>query len=154
MPHIPTFGGLALLAGIVIATPGMAQQPPPPHVLLPAVPAEATPTPVVPAEQVAPEELTGLLGHTVVNAEGNGLGRIIDLLVDRQGQVRGVVMDVGGFLGVGSRKVAVAWSVLRFASGDKGPVISIAIPLERIRSWAEYIPGSPVAILGTPGPGQ
>ena len=68
--------------------------------------------------------------------------------------MRAVVVDVGGFMGVGSRKVAVAWSALRFATGDKGPVISILIPTDRIRSWAEYIAGRPVAILGAPGDGQ
>jgi hypothetical protein len=109
---------------------------------------------VLPAEQVAPAELTGLLGHDVVNADGSGLGHIVDLLVDSQGQLRAVVMDVGGFLGVGSRKVAVAWSALRFAQGKSGPVVSIAIPLDRIRSWAEYVPDRPVAILGPPASGD
>jgi sporulation protein YlmC with PRC-barrel domain len=121
--------------------------------LLPAPP-EQPPQPqptVLPAEQLASVELTGLLGHTVVGSGGAELGRIVDLLVDGQGRVRAVVVDVGGFMGVGSRKVAVAWSALRFAAGDKGPVISILIPLDRIRSWADYIAGRPVAILGTPG---
>ena len=96
--------------------------------------------------------MTGLLGHAVVNAEGAELGRIIDLLIDAQGQVRAVVVDVGGFMGVGNRKVAVAWSALRFSAADKGPVISILIPPDRIKSWADYIAGRPVAILGSGGP--
>jgi sporulation protein YlmC with PRC-barrel domain len=121
----------------------------------PKAPAEhATPAPlVVPAVQVAPVELTGLLGHVVLDARGNELGRIVDLLADDQGRVRAVVVDVGGFAGLGSRKVAVAWSALRFASGEKGPVLSIGIPPDRIKSWADYIPGRPVAILGAPDSG-
>lgn len=82
------------------------------------------------------------------------MGRIVDLLVDAQGRVRAVVLDVGGFMGVGSRKVAVAWSALRFATGKNGPVISIEIPPDRIKSWAEYIDGRPVAILGAAAAGQ
>ena len=155
VPITRTLSVLALLTSMTLAA--MAQQPAPPHVLQPAPPPGVVtppPPPVVPAEQVAPEAVTGLLGHDIVNAEGGVLGRIADLLVDGQGQVRGVVMDVGGFLGVGNRKVAVAWAALRFATTDKGPVISIAIPLGRITSWADYIPGRPVAILGTPGAGQ
>jgi len=104
---------------------------------------------VVSAEQIAPVELTGLLGHVIVGDKGAELGRIVDLLVDGQGRVRAVVVDVGGFMGVGSRKVAVAWSALRFATGPKGPVISTEIPPDRIKSWADYIDGRPVAILGT-----
>jgi len=99
-------------------------------------------------------ELTGLLGHTVLDASGAALGRIVDLLVDGQGRVRAVVVDVGGFMGVGNRKVAVAWSALRFAAGEKGPEMSIVISLDRIKSWADYIVGRPVAILGAPDDGQ
>lgn len=120
---------------------------------MPANPEAPAPL-VVPAEQVAPVELTGLLGHAVVDAKGSELGRIVDLLADGQGKVRAVVVDVGGFIGLGNRKVAVAWSALRFATGDTGPVISIVIPQDRIKSWADYIPGRPVAILGAPDSGQ
>jgi sporulation protein YlmC with PRC-barrel domain len=161
---------LSLLMSVFLAAIATAQQPeapsapapseppaaPPPHALLPAPPPEAPSSPPpasVPAVQLAPAELTGLLGHAVVGGEGAELGRIVDLLVDNQGQVRAVVVDVGGFMGVGSRKVAVAWSALRFAAGEKGPVISILIPPDRIKSWADYIVGRPVSILGTPGSG-
>jgi sporulation protein YlmC with PRC-barrel domain len=115
-------------------------------------PQPAPPPPaVVSAEQLAPAELTGLLGHAVMGDNGAELGQIVDLLVDAQGRVRAVVVDVGGFMGVGDRKVAVAWSALRFAVSDKGPVISTEIPPDRIKSWADYIVGRPVAILGTTG---
>jgi hypothetical protein len=146
-----TLPGLALVACAIFAVAAAAQQPAPAPSVQPAEP-EATETtpPVVPAEQVAPAELTGLLGHLVDGASGTELGRIVDLLVDGQGHVRAAVVDVGGFMGVGSRKVAVAWSALRFNTADKGPVISIAIPPDRIKSWAEYLAGRPVAILGVP----
>jgi hypothetical protein len=127
---------------VVQTIPAVTPEPAPPPVVL-AVP-------VLPAEQVAPAELTGLLGHTVVASGGPDLGRIVDLLVDGQGRVRAIVLDVGGFMGVGSRKVAVAWSALRFSTGEKEPTITIIIPSDRIKSWAEYIAGRPVAILGSP----
>jgi PRC-barrel domain len=158
--QIPTLAGLVLMASVTFAVAAAAQQPAPPPLVQPApapdVPTEqAVPAPlVVPAEQVAPVELTGLLGHAVVGVGGSGLGRIVDLLADGQGRVRAVVVDVGGFIGVGNRKVAVAWSALRFAPGEKGPVISIVIPPDRIKSWADYIAGRPVAILGAPDSGQ
>jgi PRC-barrel domain len=143
---------LVLLAGAATATAVSAQQMAPPPVVQPAPSPEAEPAaaPVVRALQVAPVELTGLMGHTVVGAGGTELGRIVDLLADSQGRVRAVVVDVGGFMGVGNRKVALAWSALRFAPGEKGPVMSIVIPPDRITSWADYIVGRPVAILGAP----
>ena len=158
MPQFPVLSGLVLLTSVTLAVAAVAQQPAPPPIVQPAPPPEAEPVapapPVVPAEQVAPAELTGLLGHAVVDAGGAQFGRIVDLLVDGQGRVRAVVVDVGGFMGVGNRKVAVAWSALRFAAGEKEPVMSIVIPPDRIKSWADYIPGRPVAILGAPDSGQ
>jgi hypothetical protein len=106
---------------------------------------------VVPAEQVAPAELVGLVGQVVQGPAGKEVGRIVNLLADGQGHMRAVVVDVGGFMGVGNRKVALSWSALHFAMGDKAPVISTVIPLDRIRSWADYIDGRPVAILGVSG---
>jgi hypothetical protein len=153
-----TLSGFVLLASVTLAVTAAAQQSAPPPAVQPASPPAAhpiaAPPPVVPAEQVAPTELTGLLGHAVVDARRAELGRIVDLLVDGQGLVRAVVVDVGGFMGVGNRKVAVAWSALRFAAGKTGPVVSIMISPDRIKAWAEYIAGRPVAILGVPGSGQ
>lgn len=156
--QVPAMAVRVLLASLTFAATAVAQQSAPPPLVQPAPAADAQTEQVapvvVPAQQVAPVELTGLLGHAVVGATGSELGRIVDLLADGQGRVRGVVVDVGGFMGLGNRKVAVAWSALRFAAGDKGPVISIVIPPDRIKSWADYIPGRPVAILGAPDSGQ
>lgn len=153
MLRIPTIVRLVGLTGMMFAAAAQAQQPAPPPVVQPApppveAPVATPPPPVLSAQQVAPVELTGLLGHPVIGEAGTEIGRIVDLLVDGQGRVRAAVVDVGGFMGVGNRKVAVAWAALRFAVGDKGPVMSIVIPPDRIKAWAEYISGRPVAILG------
>jgi sporulation protein YlmC with PRC-barrel domain len=160
MPQFSALSRLVLLVGVLFTAAAEAQQPAPPPVVTPAPPPEAEPAissptpPVLPAEQVAPVELTGLLGHAVVDAGGTEIGRIVDLLADSQGRVRAVVVDVGGFMGVGNRKVAVAWAALRFATSEKGPVMSIVIPPDRIKAWADYIPGRPIAILGAPDSGR
>ena len=44
------------------------------------------------------------------------MGRIVDVIVDRAGTVRAAVIDFGGFLGVGSRKIVVDWSALHFGA--------------------------------------
>lgn len=160
MSRISILTVVVLSVSVTLASAAAAGQAAPPPVVQPApapeVPTEhVAPAPiVVPAEQVAPVELTGMLGHAVIDAGGHEFARIVDLLADGQGRVRAVVVDVGGFMGLGSRKVAVAWSALRFAPGEKGPVMSIVIPPDRIKSWADYIAGRPVAILGAPDGGQ
>ena len=53
-------------------------------------------------------------GTHVKNLQGEDLGDIEDVLVDPEtGQVRFAVLEVGGFLGLGSTKVAVPWSAFQ-----------------------------------------
>ena len=47
-------------------------------------------------------------GASVYNADGHKLGSIDDLMIDKwSGQVRYAVLEFGGFLGMGTRYVAV-----------------------------------------------
>ena len=55
------------------------------------------------------------------SAANEDMGRVVDVIVKRNGEVRAAVIDFGGFLGVGSRTIAVDWSALRFpTSGPNG----------------------------------
>jgi hypothetical protein len=85
-----------------------------------------------------------LLGKEVVNASGDKLGRVVDVLVSRDGELRAAVIDFGGFLGVGTRKVAVAWSTLRFSG--QGPVLNMTS--DELRVTPEYRAGEPVVVVG------
>ena len=64
-------------------------------------------------------EVEGILGREVRSATDENMGRIVDVLVDRSGQVRAAIIDFGGFLGVGSRKIAVDWNALHFPQPGK-----------------------------------
>lgn len=121
---------------------------------LAATPAPVPPSPDAPAEVATRDQVTGLLGHRTLSADGTELGRIVDVLVDASGLPRGVVIDVGGFMGLGNRKVAVAWRALSFSSGKDGPVVSVKISSERIRLGPEVLPGKPIVMLDTPAPGS
>ncbi|MBJ6126548.1 PRC-barrel domain-containing protein [Microvirga splendida] len=48
-----------------------------------------------------------LIGKDVMGANNEDIGEIGDVLIDRNGQVRAVVVDVGGFLGIGETHVAI-----------------------------------------------
>src|SRR5215472_18988447 len=50
-------------------------------------------------------EVEGILGRPVLSAADENMGRIVDVIVDRSGRVHAAVIDFGGFLGVGSRKI-------------------------------------------------
>jgi hypothetical protein len=112
----------------------------------------------VPAPPPAVQELifhgdaTSILGRVVTGPDGNTVGRIIDVLVDETGQPRAAVIDVGGFLGVGSRRIAVAWRGLTFAPDKTGPGrIRLDMTAEQIKVVPEYKPASaPVAVAVSP----
>lgn len=99
-----------------------------------------------PAVVLDDQGIESLLGKEVASAAGDKLGRIVDVLVSKDGTLRAAVIDFGGFLGVGTRKVAVAWSTLRFT--DKGPVLGMTA--DKLRVTPEYRDGEPVVVVGQP----
>ena len=66
---------------------------------------------------------SALIGKTVKNATNESVGKIDDIYLDASGAVKLVVVSVGGFLGVGSKDVAVPWTDLKF--GRDGSSITV-----------------------------
>jgi hypothetical protein len=100
-------------------------------------------------------EVQGILGKEVRSGADENMGRIVDVIVDRSGQVRAAIIDFGGFLGVGNRKVAVAWSALRFPPELKDPKkverIGLDLTREQVQAAPEYKEDKPVVVLGASG---
>jgi PRC-barrel domain protein len=115
--------------------------------------ANPAPAPEPPAVTILnTHEVEGILGREVRSPTDENMGRVVDVLVDRSGQVRAAIIDFGGFLGVGSRKIAVDWGALHFPTPGK-PDAQIALELTRdqVRAAPEYQDGKPVVILGALG---
>ena len=56
---------------------------------------------------------SSFVGNRLYDAEGNLVGKLEEIVLDvRTGCVRHVVIAVGGFLGLGRRRLAVPWSAL------------------------------------------
>ena len=122
----------------------------------PAAPAPAAPAPAVPPQPlVTPQiktlpdhEVEGVLGKEVVSATNENMGRIVDVLVDHTGGVRAAVIDFGGFLGVGSRKIAVDWAALHFPPpGKPNTHIALEFTRDQVKAAPEYQDGKPVVVL-------
>jgi sporulation protein YlmC with PRC-barrel domain len=101
-----------------------------------------------PAVVVDDNEVESLLGRDVKSASGEKLGQITDVIVDKMGNVRAAVIDFGGFLGVGSRKVAVAWGALKFSPAS----IVVDMTRDELRVTPEYRTGEPIVIVGSQPP--
>ena len=56
-----------------------------------------------------------VVGLKVYNDKNENLGTINDLLMDKSGNIKAVVLGVGGFLGVGERLVAVNFDKIKFS---------------------------------------
>ena len=84
------------------------------------------------------DHLFRVLGKDVLNAKGEEMGRIVDVLFDEKGEPRAAVIDFGGFLGVGTRKIAISWSALRFDLGEKRNVIALDLDREQLKAAPEY----------------
>jgi hypothetical protein len=98
-------------------------------------------------------EVEGILGREVRSSADENMGRVVDVLVDRSGQVRAAVIDFGGFLGVGSRKIAVDWNALHFPAPAKTGAAPITLELNRdqVKAAPEYQDGTAVVVLGPLG---
>jgi hypothetical protein len=93
-------------------------------------------------------DVQSVLGKEVRSAADENMGRIVDIIVDRTGHVRAAVVDFGGFLGVGSRKIAIAWNALRFgASGGKVERVTLEWTRDQVRAAPDYRDNKPVAVL-------
>ncbi len=115
--------------------------------------APATVNPVTPEVTILNKhEVEGILGRDVRSATDENMGRIVDVLVDRGGQVRAAIIDFGGFLGVGSRKIAVDWNALHFpAPGKPGGRITLDLNRDQVNAAPAYQEGKPVVVLGALG---
>lgn len=94
-------------------------------------------------------EAGSILGKEVRSATDEKLGRIVDVIVDRRGATRAAVIDFGGFLGVGSRKIAVAWDILTFTAPASGEDrITVQTTRDRLNTAPEFKEGKPITVLG------
>lgn len=59
-----------------------------------------------------------LIGAKVRNERDESIGTIAALLISTDARIEGVVLDVGGFLGIGTRQVVVAMERLSMSGAD------------------------------------
>ncbi|MDQ6433598.1 PRC-barrel domain-containing protein [Mesorhizobium sp. LHD-90] len=71
----------------------------------------------MPAGDIRSEEL---VGTTVYGANDADLGEIGDVVLTRDGKVDAIIIDVGGFLGVGEKEVAIGMDNLAFMTDKDG----------------------------------
>jgi hypothetical protein len=118
---------------------------------------KSTASPVTPAPPpsvtiIGARDAHGVLGRDVRSTTDEDMGRIVDVIVDRAGMVRAAVIDFGGFLGVGSRKIVVDWNALHFGRiANKSDSITLELTKEQVTAAPEYKEDTPIVVLGASG---
>ncbi len=90
-------------------------------------------------EQAAGQWMSSdLVGTKVVTSNDESLGSISDLIVEKDGRVTAAVIDVGGFLGIGAKPVAVSFNALTVAPADDGQKVVVAASRDELNQAPEF----------------
>ena len=91
----------------------------------------------VSANHIMPGQIraTQMSGSTVYDAQGKNIGDVKDIILDKQGKVAAVVLDVGSFLGIGGKHVAVSMSDIKvdFDNNNK-PKFSVDLTKDQLKA--------------------
>lgn len=79
-----------------------------------------------------------LIGRQVYNAGGEEIGDVNDVVVTNDGDVAAVVVGVGGFLGLGEKRVAVNWDYVTNNGGITGERLVMGLTEEELRAAPEF----------------
>ena len=141
-----------LAAALATVATARAQSDPPPANRPAPQETPKTPAPPPSVTVIGARDAHGILGRDVRSPANEDMGRIVDVIVDRTGTVRAAVIDFGGFLGVGSRKIVVDWSALHFGQvTNKKESITLELTLEQVKAAPEYKEDTPIVVLGASG---
>jgi hypothetical protein len=103
------------------------------------------------ATVIGKDEIQDILGKKVSSSKGQDMGQIVNVIVDHRGHPLAMVVDFGGFLGVGSRKIAVDWNAFHFVPDGKTDRITLDLTPEQLKAAPEYQEGKPVVVIVTSG---
>lgn len=80
-----------------------------------------------------------LIGTTVYGAGDENVGSIADVIMSTDGQVDAVTVDVGGFLGIGAKRVALDLDNLAFMRDGDGKLhLYTSLTKEQLEAQPEY----------------
>ncbi|EFH13453.1 PRC-barrel domain-containing protein, partial [Teichococcus cervicalis] len=108
--------------------------------------AEADAVPPAARETLPRAGLFRVLGQDVRGSSNNVVGQVVNVLVDPEGRPRVAVLDYGGFLGVGRRRIAVAWAALNFSPDG----IRLGLGRDQLKAFPEYREGEDVTFALPP----
>ena len=97
---------------------------------------------------------TRLRGTSVLGSDGVKIGSVDDILLDRSGSIKALVIGVGGFLGIGAKDVAVPFKQFQVVPGTEGKsdVLTLSMTKDHLADAQDFKPYEPPRPAVTPGP--
>jgi hypothetical protein len=111
---------LMLLVAALLLPTGAVAQTPEISPLLRTVPADAN-------------TVADFYRQSVYNEANDRIGRVEDLLVDKDGMTRVAILSVGGFLGLASKYVAVPFTALQLQLRERQPYLILEVSQTALR---------------------
>ncbi|HEY8013238.1 MAG TPA: PRC-barrel domain-containing protein [Dongiaceae bacterium] len=103
------------------------------------------------AKELPARQVMTLLGSKAQDLAGEDLGPVVDIVVDRSGRPQALVIDFGGFLGVGSRKIAIDWRLVHFRPENQDAPVLLHLDRAEVQAAPEFVPDvEPLRMLGPP----
>jgi len=108
----------------------------------PAPAAEAAPASPPPSDAVISAQSDGqlradqLIGMTVYNDQGEKVGTVHDIILDKDGRASGVVLNVGGVLGIGAKAVGLTWKEIDVKPDQQA--VQISYSKEQLKAAPDF----------------
>jgi sporulation protein YlmC with PRC-barrel domain len=104
--------------------------------------AEAAPASPPPSDAVLSSQADGqlradqLIGMTVYNDQGEKVGTVHDIILDKDGHASGVVLNVGGVLGIGAKSVGLTWKEIDVKPDQQA--VQISYSKEQLKAAPDF----------------
>ena len=87
-------------------------------------------------ETIQPDQMRAskMIGSRVYDLQNRNIGKVNDLIVNRQGSIDSVIVDVGSFLGMGGKNVAVKPSDFKTDNNR----LTLDVTKEQLQQKADY----------------
>jgi sporulation protein YlmC with PRC-barrel domain len=108
----------------------------------PSPAAEAAPANPPPNDAVISAQSDGqvradqLIGMTVYNDQGEKVGTVHDIILDKDGHASGVVLNVGGVLGIGAKSVGLTWKEIDVKPDQQA--VQISYSKEQLKAAPDF----------------
>lgn len=116
-----------VMAGGVFAQDTLAPAPAEPPAAGAEAPAEPPQEPLVEAADAGIDAdgwlASEIMGSNIFTGDGDdaeSIGEVSDFVLGDNGEIAAVIVGVGGFLGIGQKRVAIEWSDLELGTGANG----------------------------------